>query len=64
MAIIFDRECERCNGSGEVARSIYFPCSYVGPGPVPDYARGVAPAKCERCGGTGVVDVDLEEEAE
>lgn len=62
--MIYDRECPRCNGSGEVARNVYFPCGYVGPGPVPEYVRGVSAAKCDRCDGSGVEQVDLNGEIE
>ncbi len=40
--------CERCNDTGIIAvRSR--DCSYVGPGPVPEYARGVAEGDCWDC---------------
>lgn len=45
--------CERCAGSGQIARSIHFPCGYVAPGPVPDDARGVAASPCDLCDGSG-----------
>ncbi len=49
--------CPRCNGSGTIACSIYFPCGYVAPGPVPEDARGVYEAKCDECGGIGYMPV-------
>lgn len=52
-------KCERCDGSGEIARSIYFPCSYVSAGPVPDHARGVSGAKCDGCGGSGWTEKEI-----
>ena len=48
-------ECERCAGSGMIACSTSYPCSYVGPGPVPGYARNVYEAECDACGGNGYV---------
>lgn len=62
--MIFDRECTRCRGTGEIARSVHYPMAYRGPGPVPDYATGVCAARCDRCDGTGVEEIDLNEEAE
>lgn len=64
MAIILDRECPRCQGSGEIAVRVTFPMTEVGSGPVPDYARGVTARKCTGCDGAGVVEIDLEEECE
>jgi hypothetical protein len=49
-------ECERCNGSGEVAHFCSYPCGYAGPGPVPDYATGVRGFRCDDCIGTGIVE--------
>ena len=49
------QKCEHCNGSGEVAVSIYFPMSYLGPGPVPESARGVTSRKCDECNGDGIL---------
>lgn len=46
--------CERCVGSGEIGLRNNFHPSYVGPGPVPDDARGVFAARCDECRGTGV----------
>lgn len=43
--------CERCNDSGTIAVSVYFPMSYRGPGPVPEDARGVTDRACDVCGG-------------
>jgi hypothetical protein len=62
--MLLDRECHRCNGTGEIARSVHYPMAYRGPGPVPDDARGVTAAKCDRCDGTGVEQIDLNEEAD
>ena len=47
-----DPKCERCAGSGEVAMSSAH-LTYRGPGPVPEYARGVVGVRCDACGGTG-----------
>ncbi len=41
--------CPRCNGSGEIARRNTGMMSYVCAGPVPEDARGVISAKCDRC---------------
>ena len=49
------QKCEHCNGSGEVAVSIYSPMSYMGPGPVPEHARSVTSRRCDECNGTGVL---------
>lgn len=57
-------KCERCNGSGEIAVSIYFPCGYVGPGPVPDYATGVVASRCDECLGRALEDIALLDEAD
>lgn len=54
--MIQTRACNTCDGMGEWDEML--PCS----SPVqesPDYAQII----CEDCGGTGVVDVDLDEEA-
>lgn len=48
-------ECERCDGSGFIVERNTFPMSYVGPGPAPDYARGVTDSRCDECHGRGVV---------
>ena len=48
-------KCERCNGSGLIGCHNVFPCSYVGPGPVPEDARGVYETRCDECGGCGWV---------
>jgi len=50
-----DDKCLQCNGSGTVANSVYFPCDYAGPGPVPEYATRVYEAKCDECDGHGRV---------
>jgi hypothetical protein len=49
--------CEHCAGSGEVALSSST-LSYRGPGPVPDYARGVIGARCDQCGGSGEIEME------
>jgi hypothetical protein len=54
-----EKVCERCNGSGVIGRSIYYPMAYVGPGPVPDYAQGVCEATCDECQGDGIADAGL-----
>lgn len=64
MSILVDRECHRCQGSGEVAVRCTFPMTEVGPGPVPDYARGVTGSKCPGCDGAGVIEVDINDEIE
>ena len=55
--------CDRCNGTGEIAVRIAYPMSYVGPGPVPDDARGICSATCDRCRCMGMTDADLEDDA-
>lgn len=52
-------KCAQCDGSGVIARSIHFPCGYVGPGPVPDCARNVSDAKCDCCGGSGWTEKEV-----
>jgi hypothetical protein len=50
-------ECERCNGSGELAyrtRDGSFKCA----GPIPDDARGVSSGKCYECNGAGEIGGD------
>jgi DnaJ-class molecular chaperone len=64
MKLMVDRDCPRCNGSGEIARRNGFSQTEVGPGPVPEDARGVYGAKCPGCDGMGVVEVDLNDEIE
>lgn len=49
---IFAAPCARCNDSGEIGVRNDFRASYVGPGPVPDDARGVVSAKCDECKST------------
>jgi hypothetical protein len=58
------KECPRCNGSGEIAISVRLPCKYIGPGPVPEDARGIAAAPCGKCNGTGCLEHDLSDEIE
>lgn len=48
-------ECKRCNGSGEIAISIYSGV-YIGAGPVPDDATGVCGVTCNTCRGMGYVE--------
>lgn len=48
-------KCSQCDGSGEIARSIYSG-AYVCAGPVPEYARGVSACRCDACGGHGWVE--------
>ena len=50
-----EQVCERCAGSGLIGCRTTFPCSYVGPGPVPEEARGVYETKCDECRGYGHV---------
>lgn len=64
MPILCDRECSRCNGSGEIVARCTFPMSEVGPGPVSDLASGFTGSKCPGCDGSGVIEVDIEEECE
>jgi hypothetical protein len=47
-------ECVRCDGTGIVGRRNRYPYSYVGPGPVPEEARGVSEWTCDPCNGTGL----------
>lgn len=49
-------ECKRCNGSGEIGLRNNLRSAYVGPGPVPEDARGVYPATCDECRGMGYVE--------
>jgi hypothetical protein len=44
-------ECERCKGSGITGHRLSG--TYVGPGPVPEDARGFYEARCEECRGSG-----------
>ena len=44
-----DFDCRRCEDTGRISVRVTFPMSYVGPGDPPDYARGVAGARCDRC---------------
>jgi len=46
-------KCDRCNGSGYIAISVYFPMNYRGPGPVPEDAKGVTERVCDECSGSG-----------
>ena len=41
--------CRTCNDSQTVARSNRYPMTIIGPGPVPDDARGVVEARCPDC---------------
>ena len=50
--------CERCQGSGTIGCSTSYPCSYIGPGPVPDDAANVYEATCDRCGGVGYISTE------
>lgn len=47
--------CRHCNGSGWIAVSNGFSGRYLGPGPVPEYARGARDARCDSCGGSGEI---------
>ncbi len=62
--MMINGECPRCNGSGEIAVSVNFPCKYVAPGPVPDDARGVYSTTCGKCNGTGVLEHDCNDDIE
>jgi len=53
-------ECKRCRGSGVIGVRNNFRASYVGPGPVPEDARGVTDATCDECRGMGYVETDDE----
>lgn len=55
--VIMDRECTHCNGSGTIGCSSYS-LQYIGPGPVPEDARGVVGLECDECQGSGVIAVD------
>ena len=48
-------KCEHCKGSGLIGWRNTFPASYVGPGPVPEDARGVYETQCDECSGNGWV---------
>ena len=48
--------CTRCGQSGEIALKTSN-LRYVGPGPVPDDARGICSVTCDRCGGIGMIEV-------
>jgi RecJ-like exonuclease len=60
--VIIDVECPRCNGAGEVlgdtpnARSRYVHYDDLNPG---DFGEA-----CGKCGGSGVVELDLDEECD
>ena len=41
--------CDKCEDSGLIGVRNTFPMSYVGPGPVPDDARGVCEVRCSYC---------------
>lgn len=56
--------CRRCNGSGWIAVSNGFSGRYLGPGPVPEYARGARDARCDACGGSGEIEPPWDEEEE
>ena len=62
--IVAGVDCRRCRGSGEIAYRNTFPMTETGPGPVPEDARGVTARKCPACNGTGVVDIDIAQDAE
>ena len=55
--------CERCDGSGTIGCSTSYPCSYIGPGPMPEHARHVYEARCDECGGLGYVPVECRGDA-
>jgi DnaJ-class molecular chaperone len=57
-------ECERCKGSGTVARSTSYPLAYRAAGPVPDDARGVFEATCDKCHGIGYIEVNRQAQGE
>jgi len=54
--------CERCKGSGTVARSTRYSLEYRAPGPVPEDARGVFEATCNECHGIGYIDENQQAE--
>jgi hypothetical protein len=49
-------ECDRCNGSGEIALSIYN-LGYVAAGPVPDDSTKYTAATCDYCKGHGIISI-------
>lgn len=42
-------ECTRCNDTGWITVRVTYPMAYVCAGAPPDYARGVAEARCDHC---------------
>ena len=58
-------KCKRCAGSGSIGIRTSS-ASYVGPGPVPEDARGICEIDCLACCGEGEIpeDVDLSEFAD
>ena len=44
-----DVDCHTCNDTGTVARRTSYPMTIVGPGPVPDDAKGVVEDRCPDC---------------
>jgi DnaJ-class molecular chaperone len=45
-AVVFIRECDRCNGTGRITVRTSYPMSYVCAGDPPDDARGVIGVDC------------------
>jgi len=56
-----DIKCDYCNGFGTVGRRISTH-NYVGPGPVPEYARGFYEDECPACRGNGNVSAQDEDD--
>jgi DnaJ-class molecular chaperone len=60
--MIADTDCPRCNGSGEIGRRMRG--TKEAPGPVPEDARGWMALQCPDCHGSGVIAVDLNDDAD
>lgn len=54
--------CRRCNGSGWIGVTASSG-RYVGPGPVPEDARGFRDARCDGCGGAGQIFAEEPDDA-
>ncbi len=62
--MIADTDCQRCNGSGEIGVGTRLWSTKEAPGQVPDDARGWTAKTCPDCHGSGVIAVDLNDEAD
>jgi DnaJ-class molecular chaperone len=56
----FPETCKRCNGSGEIGRR----GQREAPGPVPEDARGWNSETCPDCRGTGMIEVEIEDDGD